>query len=222
MGYEEEREKLDKKYEQDVEALKRKHSILTFLGDLIDGYEQPSVFYRRLYGSVGIVNLIRCHYDSLRKGKDPDRALLLEAMRRFPPMPVQKIKDRGTTSFRPAGNMDGVSEEAEITNVYPVTVRIETYIQPARTFEWYALLNNELWEFKVEFAPWKTDLGSLDMKANYYPGSDKVASWEKCEFYPKWGAQRIRWASGSRDASNSFTLYWYEDAELDFAQMVKE
>jgi hypothetical protein len=72
----------------------------------------------------------------------------------------------------------------------------------------------------------QTDLGTLSLRYAYYGGhqSGKVSSVEVCEFRPYHDGQRVRWASGSPDVPNRFTIYWDKDTggKLDFARLAEK
>lgn len=202
----------------------RQHAVLDQLQPIIDGYHAPMAHFHKLYGSVGSIHLHGCDYAAIREGKQPDRALLVALLAAYPPLDVLRVKD-GCTSFRPARHYEeNTVREEGLYECYGVTVKIEVFQGPHAEFKWYADLNGETWQFSVKFPLHKTDLGRLDAVAKRYDGHGPVSSWERCEFYAKHDAQKIRWASGGREYPNSFTLYWDRDTgkALDFGQLIVE
>jgi hypothetical protein len=226
---EQELQALERKMQDEREAIAAKHKILATLGDLGE-YAPPSVHYYKLYGSRGSVAFKIQRYSSIAEGKSPDRELLTRLLAQFPPVERVQVKD-GCTSFRPhvaaAGfNLASLKGETDwrgnLLDVCPITVRIEVFQGPTVDFEWYAQVNGELWEFKVEYWLHQTDLGRLDVAYNRAFGRDsgEITGVERCDFYPKHNAQRIRWASGDRKTPNSFTLWWDSGKAVNWPELV--
>ncbi len=215
------------KFDNDASAkraqLVRELAVLDKLGNIFDGYEEPMVHFSKLYGRTGVIHFRHNEYSSIRKGKNPDRALFAALLAAFPPsVQTVRVKD-GCTSFRPDIDANNI-EKADLYDAFGVLVRVQTYQSRTATFAWWHGFDGELWEIEISF-PWhQTDLGVLDMRASHYGGNGPVASWDRCELKPKHDAQRIRWSSGSADVPNSFTLYWDRDsgARLDFPSLIKE
>jgi hypothetical protein len=232
---EQEMQELQDKHAEAARELEAKHAVLVKLGD-IGEYEPPSVHYFKLYGARGGVHFRYNKYSSLRKGSNPDRALLARLLKDFPPVDRVQVKD-GCTSFRPAVTAPGFNRElakgmsgikpeetdwrGELLDVFPVTVRLEVFQGPDARFEWYADLDGVLWEFSVEFPLYQTDLGTLDLRYDHYSDGE-IKAVDRCDFQPKHGAQRIRWSSGSHKTPNSFTLWWDVDSgkATDFPGLV--
>ena len=217
---EQELQAIERKIQDKREAIAAKYKILDAIGDL-SGYAPPSVHYWKLYGSRGSVTFRIQKYASIAEGKSPDRALLARLLEQFPPVARVQVKD-GCTSFRPHVAAEGFNLAAlkgesdwkgNLLDVCPITVRIETFQGTDVKFEWYASVNGESWEFQVEFPLYQTDLGTLRLEYDYYGRwQEEIKSVTVCEFTPKHGAQRIRWASGSHKTPNSFTLWWDIDS----------
>jgi hypothetical protein len=212
-----EMEQLRKKFDSEKALLERKHEVLKLLIPYVEGYEPPFIHHSKLYGSVGSIHFKSSEYESLRKGIRPDKKLLEKLFEKFPPVPLVMV-DESCKSFRPEEFAREIGERANISPVAPFTIRLETFQGVQPRLEWYAEINGELWRFDFNFSLHSSKLGHMDMKAAYYGGRDsgKVASWERCEIVfsdeaRKVNTQRIRWASGSREYPNSFTIYWPAD-----------
>jgi hypothetical protein len=227
---EQELQAIERKMQNEREAIAAKYKVLDAIGDLA-GYAPPSVHYYKLYGSRGSVNFGIQRYASIAEGKSPDRALLARLIEQFPPVARVQVKD-GCTSFRPNVSAEGFNVASlkgeadyrgELLDVCPITVRIEVFQGPTVKFEWYSPVSGELWEFHVEYHLYQTDLGNLRVKYDYYDRwQNKIKQVSVCEFTPKHGAQRIRWASGSPETPNSFTLWWDVDSgkAVNFPELV--
>lgn len=211
-------DKLTQQHEQKIAELKREHEVRALLGEQIDGYEPPSIHFYPLYGARGSITFKGCPYESIRKGKAPDADLLRYLLATFPPLPCVKVND-GCTSFRPDLGESYSREDRAVDeyDCFGVIVRVETHQEHTAKIEWYTSLGGEIWKIAVSVPWYATDFGQLDMAAKRWPDG-KVIRWERCELRPKHDAQRIRWASGSSEYPNEFTLYWDRDtgASLDF------
>lgn len=219
MSKKEELDKLSLKMEEEKKAICAKYRVLDQLGNTAEGYVMPFVHYCKLYGTAGSIHFQHCSYESIRKGRNPDRELLDKLLKQFPPFPLVQVKD-GCRSFRPATQ----EWKGELLDVCPVTIRIETLHQPMAKFQWVSKLGEELWRFVVDIPLWQTTLGSLTMKAKRWPDG-KVIRWETCSFLPSNNdLQVIRWASGSLEYPNEFTLWTDLDSgkAIDWAAYVKE
>jgi hypothetical protein len=220
---------LSAKQAADILALKAKHAVLGLLGDLITGYQPPFVHYSKLYGTKGSLNFGHCQYDSIREGKNPNRALLAALLAKFPPLPKVLYKD-GCTSFRWEGGITEKDKQAEaegrtnITEVYPVIIKIETAQSQTAKFCWCADLGGlGVWSIVVEIPLHATTLGLLYLDAKRWPDG-KIIRYTQCEFRPSNPAvQVITWASGGQEYPKTFTLYTDPDSgkEIDWPGFIK-
>jgi len=230
------------KLAQDTEGkraeIEAKYVILDQMAGIIEGYEPPSIHYGQLYGSNGSIHFRGCDYESIRKGKSPDRDLLAALLKAFPPQPKVQVRD-GCLSYRPA-----VKEwKGELLDVCPITVHVEVFQGLTATYEWFARLCtapawvrdhgiaqeclDELWRFEVTFPLGRTELGSVrtEVERDKY---GTIMRYTRCEFLPNYDkpldAQVVKWASGGMQYPNSFELWWDVDGgkEVDFPATVKE
>lgn len=210
---------LEAKVIKDREDVLAKYRILELLGSGVAGYASPFIHRFKLYNVPGSLHFSIQKYASIAEGKSPDRELLSYLLEKFPPLPLVMVDD-GCKSFRSAsGQWPG-----KVLEVCPMTVRLEVFQGPDAHFEWLGEVGGEVNKFQVEFPLWSTDLGSLELRYNHYGRGEEIASVERCEFTPKHGAQRIRWASGDRKTPNSFTLWWDVDSgkAVDWPGLIKE
>lgn len=217
-------DKLTKKYEEDVGALRKMYSILDAVRERvsIDDYHPPFIHL----GKLRTIAFRGTEY-SLREGKTPDASLLKDLMIKFPWVPVLKVKDGGCTSFHPESEIGKrLAFLADCYECGPVTIGVCDIEHGAKAvFRWFSEVNGDLYKFEVKFPLHKTRIGVLDAKAKHYGGEGgPISSWEKCEFIPDQtlNAQKIRWASGGPQYANSFTLFWDRDTgnEIDYAGLV--
>lgn len=218
-------ERLDEardKFEQEQAEIMKRASIQDELRGVLEGCHEPSIHFSKLYGRVGSIHVHGTEYEGLRHDKQPDAALLVALLVKYPPVPFIRVKD-GCTSFRPdtIENNQALREGADTYDCYGVHVDIETFQHQVADFTWCSAVAGELWEFEVRFPLYQTDLGVLNMRAIYYGGHGPVRCWEVCEFRPNHGAQIIKWGSGGPEYPNRFTLYWDRDsgAAMDWAKL---
>lgn len=220
MNLQAELTRIETKAREDKERVEKEYAILELIGPSVAEYETPRIHPYKLYGSRGSINFASPFSSSLAKGKAPDSALLAYLLEQFQPIPLVQVKD-GCTSFRPA-----LQEwKGELLDVYPVTVYIETMHNPQAKFEWYANFAGEVWNFEVTIPLYQTDLGTLRVERDYHDRWQNIeySTIRVCEFTPKHGAQRIKWAAGDRKYTNNFTLYWDVDSgkAVDFPALIR-
>ena len=201
-------EALEKKLAEQKAALDAKFRILDAIGDLGD-YASPSVHYYKLYGKRGSVSFRIQRYASIAEGRSPNRELFVRLLAQFPPVSKVMVKDGSFTSFRPSSG----EWKGDVLNIFPITVQLELYQGHTATFEWTTDIKGELWEIKIEYNLHDTDLGALELRYSYHDRwHESVKRIEACEFVPKHGAQRIRYASGSHTTPNTFVIWWDTDS----------
>ena len=216
---EQEIEALDKKLANEKVALDAKFRVLDQIGDLGD-YAPPSVHYYKLWNQRGSVAFRVQRYSSIAEGNSPDRELLTRLLNQFPPVSKVMVKDGGCTSFRPAS----AEWNGDVLDIFPITVRLDLFQGHEANFEWTTELAGELWEFKVQYNLHDTDLGDLDLRYSYHDRwHESIKRVEVCEFRPRHGAQRIRYASGSPTSPNPFVIWWDVDSgkAVNFPELVK-
>lgn len=201
-----------KSYEADIERAHLQEAMKESLAE-IGIAQEPRLVQYPLFGSDGSW----LFEPKQSNAENVNRHILTALLLRFPPVELFKVKD-GCCSFRPSK-----PERGEITEVAPVKIDIDVFQKHTAEFEWYANFQDKLWKFGFKLPLHTCDLGKLDLRANYYGNSDKVASYDVCQFIPRpeLKARVIRWASGSPEYPNSFTLYWDLEKAPDFLGLVK-
>lgn len=230
MTLEQEIAELKLKHEQREQELIREHGILKHFAEFED-YGRPFVHFSKLYGRRGSVAFHWQRYESIAKGKNPDADLLRRLLEKFPGEPKVMYRD-SCIGFRDEGNAIESKAKAEernikveITELEPVTVAIDpaSYSQSAK-FEWLTMLDGELWEIEVEFPIYKTEIGKLTLRYDYWRQGGhecEVRRIIECDFRPETG-QRIRYSRADEKTPNHFTVYWLRGLQKpDYPSMVK-
>lgn len=211
----------EQQHQKTLDQIKRKHSILSQLGNVRERYVEPWIHFYKLHGTHGTISFKPQAFTSLQRADEnnPDATLLISLLQQFPPLPLKKVSD-GRVSFRHVDQP--IPPIAASEDCFGVTVRVETSQIVSAAFEWLAQLGEEIWRFAVTF-PWsQTDLGQLNMQAERYPDGT-VDYWKFCDLRPKHAGQRVRWASDRKSTPNDFTIYWTPaaGAALDFSVLIK-
>jgi hypothetical protein len=204
--------KLEQDYQEERAGIEQKFIVLDSLkerlGNALEEYHPPFIYRGRLYGSEGVISFKGTDCDSLRDGRQPDKALLAALIAAYPPAPVGIVMD-GSTAFMPYISVP-VDKLDQAVIIAPVTVFVEP--RPSKAiYKWFAYIGDALWRFEFGISLYKTRLGNL--RINYYKGSinayDPVI--ESCHFDAAYGSEVIRWATGdfSNRTPNNFTLYWH-------------
>lgn len=108
---EEELTEMEKQCAAKRKAVEAKHRVMRLLP--YEGYEEPFVFYSKLHGTVGTVHFRNCNYETLRRGKDPDRDLPATLLDQFPPLPLYLVKDGAEST--PISSPSGSTRSSVIT-----------------------------------------------------------------------------------------------------------
>jgi hypothetical protein len=157
-----------------------------------------------------------------KKPPQPDLELLARLADDLLPVPLVLVRD-GCVSFRTAAHVDGLTVEKKdrldsIVPIAPFTARLSAFQRRTLTVEWVTTLTGRPIEVEVVL-PLPQSAGNLDMRFSNYMGGRRVSV---CQFTPNAVlqtlyradrpvadlAQPIKWASGSEDVPNDFTLYW--------------
>jgi hypothetical protein len=211
-------------YAKEREALLFEHTVLTSLPEYARAYESR-VHHYPLYGHEASV---KWAYDFHRydpEGKKPPQPTL-ELLARLAddllPVPLVLVRD-GCVSFRTAVHVEAMPEDKKarfdsVVPVAPFTARVSAFQQRTLTVEWVTTLAGR--PVEVEFVlPLPESIGHMDVRFSNYMGGRRVCH---CRFAPSAAlrtlyrgdkpvadlAQPIKWASGSEDVPNDFTLYW--------------
>lgn len=231
MSLEKELAELKAKQAEKEAELIREHGILKHFAEF-EEYGRPMVHFYKLYGRRGSVHFNWQRYESIAKGKNPDAELLRRLLEKFPGEPKVMYRD-GCVGFRDEGNAIAAKAKAEerglkaeITDVEPVTVKIDPahYSQSVK-FEWLTMLDGELWEIEVEYPIYRTSVGKLTLRFDYWRQGgheSEVRRILECDFQPHTG-QRIRYSRVDEKTPNLFVVYWLQSLQKpDYPSMVKE
>lgn len=216
---------LDRKHAEAREKLEREYTARDSLGVNVDGFEPPSVFVHRLYGTEGSIHFKRCEYASIAKGKGPTPALLRDLLAAHSPLPMVRFED-GCVSYRLESSLkEKERERGRVIPIEPVSFRVELNSFDQRvTAEWCAMLGDAPWYFQVSFPLYghKRKLGVPDASAEH----DRHGRITKIE-RATWrngppGLQVNRYRSGSFDTFPSLVLWWHRaDAGIDIPALLE-
>lgn len=239
---EQEIQDLKDKHAKAERELEQKHAVIAALGSIANGYDEPKINHFPLYGSVGSIGFDVPFSSYTAKGKAPDRALLAKLLETFAPVSRVQVRD-GCLSNRPNFSIltsetqerergrryNGATADdwkGELLDICPVTVDIDEIDRMGKaSFQWFAYLPGGLYRFDVEFSLYSVNLGKLETRRRYADSAHNYpVGWDVCQFHPTCGAQAIRWAAGSSEYPNHFTLWWDVDSgkATDFPGLVKE
>lgn len=212
-------------HEAEIAALMAKHKVLAGvrakLGTRLDGYVNPMVHSFKLYGSQGTIAFNWEMYDSIRKGNNPDRALLSALLEAFPPMELVKVRSGGCTSFRPQ-EWYQERERDEVYECGPVKVDIDGLQADEAEFEWYAKVGvdggEQTWRICVKFPMYRCGLGGVQSTVKNWDSKGRPCAWtwnyHASNQARESGVQHIRFAGVdyANKSPNHFTLYWDRDS----------
>jgi hypothetical protein len=222
MNLNEELACLDAEHAKKREELIRTAALLDALPEWAK-VREPSVFFHSLYGKQ--VSL-KWAWDFYSYGKDtwqPDLDFVLKLAEYLgPALPLVLVRD-GCLSFRPAEHVNALPEEKKgrwdsETPVSPFLVKLSAFQHRTAEISWTVRLAGLACEVEVVL-PRLDEFGKLDLIMRNKLGGRVV---ERCVFHPTERlttlhrdeeplAQMespIRWARGSEDTPNDFTLYW--------------
>ena len=199
------------------EAIITKWEVLEVFGNSIDKYEAPHVHTTTLYGTAGLIHFARCDYESIRSGKNPDKELLRFLLEKYPPVNILKVKEFGTTSFRPESTITDVSEDL-LYECFGVVVDVYPHGYPGIPngrckAKWTTVIRDKMWRMEVD-TPFYNKLGKyivkFESKETYLGRPNRII---ECDFKPNFDGQRVRWATGDyvNNTPNHFTVYWDRD-----------
>jgi len=225
---------LTAKHEQEQQNLVREAILHEILRAAVGtSYQPPSIHFHDLYGSKGSISYGERYGWNTAYSATPighaDRKLFSDLLSAFPPVPIVEYRD-SCLSFRAAiGDLapenDPKLERVDLSDRHGITVKIDSSESKAE-FKWFAYVDETLYTFSIHFHLDELDgLGTLSMKARHYGAHGPIASWEYVRFFPSEpNATVTKWASGSREYPNDFTLSWDTDSgsEIDFLAMVKK
>lgn len=183
---------------------------LAIAEQLPDGFEYGIISTYPLYGSIGSVTI------------KTEWAHLDNVLATFDPIPLMLVKD-GSTSFHPLDTLPD-TPRGELTHVKPYTFAISTHEVKA---EWYtrlgdgsiigidAVLTDGDKVFHVYTRYWRKYLQEcyLDYKNATGSMGQRLPNLGVYTLR-KLGAEVIKWASGSKDYPNSFTVYNFDLSEV--------
>jgi hypothetical protein len=224
MNFDEDLADLDREYARKHDELLFGHTVLTALPEYARAYE-PRLHAYPLYGHEAS---FKWAYDFYRydpegkKAPQPDLELLAKLGMDLPPVPLVLVRD-GCVSFGTVAHVDGLAAEKKdrldsVVPIAPFTARVSAFQQRTLTVKWVTTLAGR--PVEVEFVvPLPTSAGHLDIRFSNHMGGRRVSV---CQFTPNATlhtlyrgdrpvadlAQPIKWASGSEDVPNDFTLYW--------------
>lgn len=151
---------LNKEYSKNKDAIVAKHKILLHL-NLANGgeYEPPFIHIYKLYGSTGSINFQRCNYESIRKGKNPDKDLFNMLFTNNPPVNLFRVHDGHYITFRPeAKDGDGpFLKNNETIKEYdllgPLLIKFDHLDNLPREYSisWYTSINDKIYQIKIQF-----------------------------------------------------------------------
>jgi hypothetical protein len=236
--YEKKRHDLAADYEKKRGALDREEEIAGALPPAVADDLEWMYHDHRLYGHVGSLHVRHNFYDYAGRQPQPTLATVRALAEALPSVePLILVRD-GSLSFREGSHVAALPEAkkerwTEETIVAPFTVKVSGFQHYTYTITWPAWAAGHLIEVSVELPlPFLHDaatadnhIGRLHISYKDIKGGRDIMGGrvvERCEFKPADALidlfrnhesvaqlQRpIRWASGSPETPNDYTLYW--------------
>jgi hypothetical protein len=222
MNLDQELAKLEAEHAKRRDELIRTAALLDALPEWAK-VREPRVYFHNLYGRQ--VSM-KWEWDFYACGKEvwqPDLDFLLRLAEALgPALPVALVRD-GCLSFRLAEHVEALPEEKKgrwdsETPVSPFLVKLSAFQHRTAEISWTVRLAGLACEVEVVL-PRLDEFGMLDLVMRNKMGGRVV---EQCVFHPTGRLTTIyrddeplaemqspiRWARGSEDTPNDFTLYW--------------
>ncbi len=175
-------------------ALAKKHAVLDQMASLFLGYHEPSV-----HCSQRFLHFHGTPFDSIRSGRNPDKALLAILLAAYTPLPKMMVRNGRIVSVLLREEYAGIGV---VEPIFPVTVRIGRIYNSA-DFEWFACVGADVWRFSVRIPYYSTSIGKL---GHYYDNYNGQSIYRSSSFDSDDFTKGSRLARGSGD----FEVYWYE------------
>jgi hypothetical protein len=200
------------------------------------------VHVSELYGTVASASIEYDFFGTRRDQAQPTLETVTAAGMALPGVPLVLVRD-GCLSFRPLPHVEAVPEEKkerwkEELQVCPFVVRLSAFQRHTAEFDWVARLSLEnhgesLVRVRIRI-PTPPELGRLNVSYSDYMGGRRVKDCrlsigEAAHVIYRDGnslaglESPIRWASGSAETPNDFTLYWvaYGDELVNVSDLVE-
>jgi hypothetical protein len=199
--------------EEEAKAVKGE-TILGLLPDWALECNHTSPFWHRLYGHEVSIKWRANRYSSLPGGSAPDLEFVKRLAAEFPPLPMVLVED-GCKSFRQA-NASG--DRGTITPVAPFVVRVDLNDGCLILITWESMVGEFCAQLTVA-VPMPSRFGHADTQRSREIHGRSIV--ERCNLVVKVpGARSIKWARGSNEYYNDFTVYWL-DPQYTLAEMLE-
>ena len=196
--------------EDEAKVLKNE-TLLGLMPEWALEYNHNSPFWHQLYGHEVSIRWSANLYYSLAGGIAPDLEFAQRLMAEYPPLPMVLVED-GCKSFRQAT----VAERGKITPISPFFVRIDLNDARRALITWESMIGEFCAQLSVA-VPIPQWFGYANVEYKTWREFRKV---ERCDFTANVpGARVIKWARGSNEYCNDFTVYWL-DPEYTLADMM--
>lgn len=192
------------------DELRRLERVAAVMGDA----DPTDIHFHTLYGVVAGVTF---GSDYQAYGLEDNRQTMQQVadlLEKYPPVPVWKISD-GCTAMRPDWNVsddEAMKDNAE--KIWGVMLRTDYVSGQTQKVSWYTEIDGVRLKITAVLRPDNFPV-RIDMNARRDRRTGKVLEIMHCNLEQNpafhghfWMDQRIRWASGSREYANPFSLYW--------------